>query len=717
MVEFIGELLRVPTTSEPSPQLIAARNEPAIMNEQLRIAFEDWLGAFCNRRGALLLVLEDLHWGDLPTVTFIESALKKHTEAPIMVLALARPEITDIFPKLWSTFGVQEIQLKSLKRKAAERLARRVLGDEISESTINRIVEQAEGNAFFLEELIRHVAEGNDSELPETVVAMVQSRLEGLDPEARKILRAASIFGEVFWDGGVHALLGDDMPPATVSRWLDMMVEQEFLATHRSQKFPAERAFEFRHGLFREAAHAMLTESDRILGHRLSAEWLEKAGEKDALVLADHFEQGGEKQRAIRYLLQAAQTAYEGGNYDAVFPLADRGLNCGAQGKERGEFLLLKAMRYAVSDQLKEVHQLADEAILLLPKGEASWFSAVAVLGLAGSFEGNLVSMMKALEAYQSHQGPVPATGPAGLASFVFYGGLVHGGQRDTAQALMDRLEGEEEQIGLADPVFTAYICIVRSLSSLFGFNDLGIALPNATRALKLSEEAQDGMGQCLALYILGWAQIAIGEIEAGEATCQKGIESARKTAFGWAENRLRLVLASGQLVNKPQAAIATLQPLLQSSDTLSTYLAQAYTALALYQQGERSEAIKLAELAVQNSSIFPAIRTQALTVLARIELGLNELERSVDHARKALEMTKKDGSNCIFEPMLRLTFAEALEAQGRYEESREALRTAREYLVAQAASLYDTSQRKSYLEKIFNSARLLDLYRQWFGD
>ncbi|MBN1654890.1 MAG: protein kinase [Deltaproteobacteria bacterium] len=713
MVEFLAEILRVPATDAPSPQLIAARNDPAIMNEQLHNAFEDWLGAICRKRGALLLVLEDLHWGDLPTVTFIESALKKHTEAPIMVLALARPEIADVFPKLWSNFGVQEIQLQSLKRRAAERLARRVLGDEVSETTINRIVEQADGNAFFLEELIRHVAKGIESNLPETVVAMVQSRLEGLDREARKILRAASVFGEVFWEGGVGALLGDSMPLATVSRWLDVLVEQEFLMPHRLQKFTSERAFEFRHDLFREAAHAMLTESDRILGHRLSAQWLEKAGEKDALVLADHFEQGGEKRRAIRYFLQAAQAAYDGGNFKAIFPIAERGLNCGAQGEERGGLLMLMAKRYAVSDELCKAPELASEALTLLAKGSAPWFDAVAVLSLVGSFEGNIVSTMRALEAYQSHKGPVPATGPAGLASWVLYGCLVHGGQGDTAQRLLDRLENEEEQIGPPDPAFTGYLCVARSFSALFGFNHLGDALPNATRALQLFEEAQDKIGQCLALYLLGWAQIAIGEHATGEETCRTGLDRARNIDFAWAKNKLTLVLASGQLIREQaQAALSTLRPLLESSDTLSTFLARIYRSLALFQQGDGIEAARDLELALQSSSIFPTVQTQALVVSARIELGLNRFENAIEHCKEALRMSEGGGLNCIFEPMLRLTLSQALTASGRNQEAAEALRCAYDYLMKQAASLYDSSQRDRYLAHSRETVRIIELAR-----
>jgi eukaryotic-like serine/threonine-protein kinase len=117
---------------------------------------------------------------------------------------------------------VQEIRLKELGRKACERLVRQVLGDSVGAQTIERLVKQAGGNTFYLEELIRAAAEGRGDALPETVLAMIETRLARLSPEARRVLRAASVFGEACWDGGVTALLDGAMGPSTAPwgpRW------------------------------------------------------------------------------------------------------------------------------------------------------------------------------------------------------------------------------------------------------------------------------------------------------------------------------------------------------------------------------------------------------------------------------------------------------------------------------------------------------------------
>src|SRR5262249_9026064 len=155
------------------------------------LAWETWLGAEC-RRGPVVLFLEDLHWGDLPSITLVDRALRTLHEHSLLVLATARPEISAVFPRLWAERDLQTIQLGPLTRKAATQLARAVLGEKVPDAVIARVVEQGAGNAFFLEELIRAVAEGNAATPPESVLAMVQCRVEMLDPAARRVLRAAS---------------------------------------------------------------------------------------------------------------------------------------------------------------------------------------------------------------------------------------------------------------------------------------------------------------------------------------------------------------------------------------------------------------------------------------------------------------------------------------------------------------------------------------------
>jgi len=246
-----------------------------------------------------------------------------------MVLALARPEVYEVFPKLWAERqNVQEIRLKELGRKAGERLVRQVLGDAVGPETIERLVKQADGNAFYLEELIRAAAEGKDKALPETVLAMVETRLGRLAVEARRVLRAASVFGEVCWEGGVVVLLGGAMGATMVGEWLASLVDQEVLTVRPASRFSGDRELKFRHALLREGAYATLTEEDKRLGHRLAGDWLEQHGEADPMVLAGHFERGGEGALAAGYYLRASEQAFHVLDLEATMARANLGLAC-----------------------------------------------------------------------------------------------------------------------------------------------------------------------------------------------------------------------------------------------------------------------------------------------------------------------------------------------------------------------------------------------------
>src|SRR5205814_8504280 len=137
----------------------------------------------------------------------------------------------------------------------------------------------------YLEELLRARAEGRDDRLPATVLAMVQLRLEGFPADARRVLRAGSVFGEAFWRGGLAALYGKDDgdDEHELGEWLRVLAEKEVLLRRLDARFPGEEEYVFRHALVREAAYAMWTAGELSRAHRAAGAWLEQRGESDAM--------------------------------------------------------------------------------------------------------------------------------------------------------------------------------------------------------------------------------------------------------------------------------------------------------------------------------------------------------------------------------------------------------------------------------------------------
>jgi hypothetical protein len=390
VTEFLGELVGTPFTDDTSVQLRAARQDPMLMGDQMRRAWEDWVTAECLAQ-PVVIVLEDLHWGDLPSVKFIDSALRNLSDLPLYVVALARPEVHDVFLGIWADRGVQEVRLAPLVKSASERLVRQALGDGVLQADVTRLVERASGNPFYLEELIRAVAEGRGRELPATVLAMVEARLERIDPEGRRILRAASIFGQIFWRGGLAQLLGgSSWRTSELDDWLADLVGREVLIQRRHSKFPTEPEYAFRHALVREAAYAMLTSEDRALGHKLAAEWLEDVGETEAAVLAEHFDRGSTPARAIEWYRLAAEHALEGDDFDVATAQAEAAIACGAIGDVVGALRLLQASAADWNGDTHGALKFAVEAMARLAPGAPDWFSAAGEVASAARKIGGL---------------------------------------------------------------------------------------------------------------------------------------------------------------------------------------------------------------------------------------------------------------------------------------------------------------------------------------
>ena len=284
---LLAQLIRAPAPPDAAPASVGGTEV------ELRRAFDDWVAAECAK-APLLLVIEDLQWGDQPSVKVLDAVLRDRKDASLAVLAFARPDVHELFPHLWADRELEEIRLGTLTKSAGEKLVQESLGGELTAADVAKIVEQADGNPFYIEELARAARERKEK-VPDTLIAMVQSRLEKLDPEARRVLRAASVFGSDFWKGGVKALLGGN---PDVDAPLGELSDQGLVRRAAQCRFPNEEGYEFHDPLVREAAYAMLTDADRTLGHDLAAQWLERVGERDAAVITGHRHRGARVESA-----------------------------------------------------------------------------------------------------------------------------------------------------------------------------------------------------------------------------------------------------------------------------------------------------------------------------------------------------------------------------------------------------------------------------------
>ncbi len=370
---FLAEMLGLDMAAEDT-DVIAARADEALMAEQVSRACIDLLAAELAER-PLLAVVEDLQWGDRATVDVLDVALKRFADQPFMLLALGRPEVEARFPRLWARHNVTELRLARLPRRAAERMVRELVGDALDPARLAAVIEQADGNPLYLQELVR--ARAGDAALPDTVMAIVQARLEALEPLARRLLRAASVVGKHFWLDAVATLTGSG---TGIERWFDKLVSLELVERVPKTRFQGQREYAFRHDLIHQSAYAMLTEEDRRLGHRLAAEWYERVGEDNAERVAEHYDRGGARGSALPFYLRAAERALRDNQFDDALDLASRGIACGAEGAVLGAFRRVEAEVAMWRGQLTTANRLGMSAMRLLPPGEHDWYQVAGDL-------------------------------------------------------------------------------------------------------------------------------------------------------------------------------------------------------------------------------------------------------------------------------------------------------------------------------------------------
>ncbi|MBN1208765.1 MAG: protein kinase [Myxococcaceae bacterium] len=253
---FLGELCATSSAEEDSPALREARGDPRRMSTQVSQALVGFLQAECSRR-PVLLVLEELHWSDAPTVKLMGEVLRELADQPLMLLALARPEVKELFPGPWTRL-LQELSLRGLSQKASTRLVHEVLGPQVPPEVVARLVERSMGNVLFLEELLRGMAEGRGEETPGTVLAILQASLQRLGPVHRKVLQAASTFGRSFRVGAVKALLEGALSARELEDSLRQLVELDVVQPQPGGQLPEELEYRFRHALVRDAAHSLI---------------------------------------------------------------------------------------------------------------------------------------------------------------------------------------------------------------------------------------------------------------------------------------------------------------------------------------------------------------------------------------------------------------------------------------------------------------------------
>jgi tetratricopeptide (TPR) repeat protein len=700
VAEFLGEACGVPFPDETSELLKSARRDEQRLGDQMLVAWLDFVEAETGA-GPVVIVLEDLHWGDAPTVRWVDAALRVCAEKPLVVVAIARPEVTKVFPDLFAERSPSTIVLGALGKRAAEKLVRQALG-ATDDATVAHIVDQAAGSALLLEELIRARAEGR-AEGAGTVLAILQARLDALPEDARRVLRAASIFGTSFWKGGIAKLASGN-----VDAGLAALVSQELVIARAQSRFAGETELAFRHALVHEAAYATLVDVDRALGHRLAGDWLERVGERDSAAIAEHFEKGGERTRALGWWRRAAEDALAGSDCIAAVARADRAIACGAEGQTLGELRWLQSRAHFWLGQTREELDRASEALALVPETAPAWFHAAGELASACQRAGAIdraIAVAGAVLRARVSGDDVDAARGAAAARFATVVEL--GGERDLAASLREVAERAANHHAHDDVLRARYEHAIVTNAKFRGA--LGVAL----RAGKGQREAWSRAGDVKQLAgadsNIGDVYMHLGRYAEAEVVLREVLTTSERLGLrvvaALAHHNLGFTLARlGRLQEARVACETAVREFEQAGVRTGVQVAHIYLADVLRRLGDSSGAEREARTALDTAST-PSRRARALAVLARTLLERGEATEALEHARSAMSILEASGME-EGEEQLRLVHIEALEAAGD-PTAPEAAARANAWLTRRAVAINEADLRQSFLENVEEHARI----------
>ncbi|HEX5016924.1 MAG TPA: ABC transporter substrate-binding protein [Actinomycetes bacterium] len=346
---YLAQLLTLP--SEPKEAAHLAELSPEALQYRTFEVVRELLSRLAAQ-GPVVVALEDLHWADATSLQLLERLLTDTEHSALLLVLSMRPErdhsawrVKEEAARLLP-HRYREITLEALSGDAGRELLDALVGrDTLPADMAERIVRPAEGNPFFLEEIVRSLADAGalirqgeawrfehavPIEIPPTVEKVILSRIDRLSPEARHSLTAAAVLGRQFQLPVLEAIVERDgvevMATLGELQRLDLVRE--------SRRWP-EPEYRFKHALIQEAAYRTLVRQHRERLHRAAAAYLERRSAErqfeDAGLLAYHWLGASDEEKAVAYLLRAGDLARQEyaldeaiGHYRQLLPLLER---------------------------------------------------------------------------------------------------------------------------------------------------------------------------------------------------------------------------------------------------------------------------------------------------------------------------------------------------------------------------------------------------------
>jgi len=278
---------------------VARELHPLAARDRFQDAWAEFLSEVVAERPAVVLV-EDIHWAEPQLLDLLEYVLVS-VQGPLLLMATARPELLQRRPGWGARAGGELLELEPLSAQESVQMLDEMLTGGLPQELSELVVERAEGNPFYVEELLGVLIDGgllsrrnggwalrelpSDFAIPDSVHAVLAARIDLLSTAEKSALQAAAVIGRTFWAGPVYELV-EGKPD------LRVLEDRDFVRRRAGSSMAGEREYVIKHALTREVAYESLPRALRARMHAAFAAWLERRGQgRDELasLLAHHY--------------------------------------------------------------------------------------------------------------------------------------------------------------------------------------------------------------------------------------------------------------------------------------------------------------------------------------------------------------------------------------------------------------------------------------------
>jgi len=723
--ERLGALKLVAETRPASVDPVPVTSEPRRGSEVIVPSIRTFFVSLAAR-APLVLIIEDLHWAQESLLDLLERVAARGPDVPILTICLARPELLERRSD-WGArlFNHTTLSLTPLRAEVSRALITELLaGEPIPADVREAILNRAEGNPFFIEEILRRLIDGGELvrvdhgwklasptieiRIPDTIHGILASRLDLLTPSEKRAIQDASVAGRVFWLNAVAAMSA--LEPAEVATALDRLGERDLIEARDTSSLAGEREFAFKHALIKDVAYSLLPKVARSERHLRYAQWLEQT-----------------TGRQMENLLEALAWHYE----QAWRNQFDTGERAPDLARRAVAALRRAGARATHLRTLPEARKLLERALTVVRNADLAQDLPVYLELLIEETE--VVKWLRSpapvLEATETVLREAPRIGRTDLVARAWL-------NRAFAQYDQGDREEAEESLRRALDLF-------RSLGDRQGevetLEELGSVTSDLRGSLREAEEAYrsvielyreigDGMGLARTTTWLGRSVQQAGRLAEARTILEEGLRLSREHHERISEASALMGLAivahlEGREDESEQLHKEVLKILRGSGSRLDEAATRRHLAMVYLRHGKLNEAeeqIRKAQAQRREHGLKPD-SAQLLRTLAEVTLAKGELLAAADYAERALALVPEVDDVAIATHSA--TLGKVRAAQGRAEEAEALFRPAleiletSEYRIDRGLTLMKYGEALQMLGKDGEARRVLERARDEFAE